>query len=123
MPRGRPAKELVRKAVEEVVEQVTREVEAEGERVPGKIVRGAKTAWTDADLVKAHGLTTFTPEETIPVTINGVGYQLIADYEITVPRIVKQIYDEHRKRARSIGAGLAALGITKEGEGGLPPNL
>ena len=121
MPKG--TKEKARELVQKLVDEVTDEVEAEGERVPGKIVRGAKTAWTDADLVKAHGLATFTPEETIPVTINGVRYQLLADWEMTVPKIVKQIYDEHRRKARQVGAGLVALGIKKEGEGGLPPNL
>ncbi len=123
MPGGRPVKEKARELVQKLVDEVTDEVESEGERVPGKVVRGNKTSWTDADLVKVHGLATFTPEETIPVTINGVRYQLFDGYEMTVPKIVKQIYDEHRKRQRNIGAGLAALGIKKEGEGGLPPNL
>ncbi len=123
MPRGRPVKEKARELVQKLVDEVTDEVESEGERIPGKVVRGHKTVTTDADLVKAHGVVTFTPEETIPITVNGVRYQCFADYEMTVPKNIKQIYDEHRKRQRNIGAGLVALGIKKEGEGGLPPNL
>ena len=125
--RGRQAtKERVREAVEQIVEEATKKVldDEEGD-YPGKIRGMNKTAWTDADLVRVHGLVTFTPEETIPITINGIRYQLIGDIEITVPRIVKIEYDSYRRKMRRpYRPIMTAIGeIKKEGEGGLPPNL
>ena len=64
------------------------------ERQPGRVVHGLKTPWTHQDLVKAYGVMTFTPDDTMPITISGVIYQLIAGREMHVP---KKVYDRYRE--------------------------
>lgn len=71
---------------------------------PGTVVDSGKPSarkipWTLKDMEK-YPKRVFTPEETVPVTVHGLKYQLIADQEITVPSIVYDIYMEHRKSMR-----------------------
>lgn len=114
--------QLKREAVEAVSELLQVAVEQgqadSGERQPGMTIRraggiAAKVPWTRADVEKRFPKVTFMPEETIPVTWNGVSYQLREGEEITVPSVIKTTYDNHRKRVRAIGRGLAAAGVTK----------
>ena len=103
-----PPKSKLRDAVREVIEEIVveeEEVAAEGLR-PGMIVdRGKPSArkvpWTEKAMRETYLEVTFTPEETVPVTVNGVRFQLISDRPATVPSVVRDIYDEHRKARRS----------------------
>lgn len=100
-------KEEVKKAMEEVAEEVIEEVASESmqDKPPGTIVdRGKPSArkvpWTRGYLKTAFPQVTFVPEETIPITVQGITFQLIADQEVTVPSVVRGIYDDHRKAMR-----------------------
>ena len=92
-------KQLISEAVEEAV------AEAAGPKSPGQIeeageLTARKVHWTFHDAEKLYPPVTFTPEETIPVTFNGLTVQLMADQPITVPSCFKGIYDEHRRLVR-----------------------
>ena len=113
--------ENAQEAVQELIEKVAEEVESNQERIPGKAIKGVKTPWTVRDMDKAYGITTFTPEETIPVTVNGIKFQLFDGIEITCPSIVKATYDNYRRQTRRIGRDLVGRGIERMGGGALPP--
>lgn len=125
MPRQRREK-LIAKAQEALSPVIERAIEEElknQERIPGRVVNGQKTPFTDADLVAIHGITTFIPEETVMVSCNGVRYQLFADREMTVPKNIYNQYTEYRRRKRQSVRNLAALGIESLGAGGLSPDI
>lgn len=113
--------EKAQAAVAELVEKVVEEQESNQDRVPGKVIRGVKTPWTVKDMDKVYGVITFTPEETIPVTVSGIKFQLFDGVEITCPAIVKATYDDYRRKTRRIGHDLASRGIVKIGGGALSP--
>jgi hypothetical protein len=52
--------------------------------------------WSPQDM-RQFPTKTFTPRETIPVTFNGLTYQLVDDQEVTVPEPIYTIYQEHRR--------------------------
>lgn len=52
----------------------------------------AKVRWTRADVESKYPAVTFEPRRSMLVQPHGVPYQLVADTEITVPKIVKDIY-------------------------------
>ena len=98
-----------------------------GALLPGTILnRGlpteSKVHWTRRAIEETYGKVTFTPNETIPVCVNGVTYQLSADREITVPSIVKDVYDQHRAATRQgewnkhAYFGSVGVGAVPEGE-------
>lgn len=99
-------------AVSELLETVVEQKEAEsGERKPGVTIRGSKVPWTRGDVERAFPKVTFVPEESLPVTFNGITYRLTEGEDNTVPSCIKVIYDDHRKRERAIGRGIR--GVTK----------
>ena len=103
------AEELDRKAVTEEAEKDT----------PGSIRGGFKKTATYSDLKKMFPMAKFTPEETIPLTFNGVRVQALAGYEMEVPQCFKDIYDKHR-RAPSATNELRKQGyVVDEGVGAL----
>ncbi len=108
-------------AVAELAEKVAEEQDANQDRIPGKVIRGVKTPWTVKDMDKAYGIVTFTPDETIPITVSGIKFQLFDGMEITCPGIVKVVYDDYRRRTKRIGSDLAGRGIQHMGGGPLPP--
>ncbi len=110
--------EAAKKAVDALVEEVIEERVSGENRVPGKVVHGTKTPWTRADMDKAYGICEFTPDETIPVTVNGQMYQLIAGVGMIAPTIIRDTYLEHIRRNRRVGQGLEQRGVTKESYGG-----
>jgi len=59
-----------------------------------------KKQYTPSDIAEQYPEVEFTPEETIPVTVHGVRYQLRQDVAIKVPSIVKDVYDESRRERR-----------------------
>ena len=113
-------REEAKEKVVELIDSVVKEQEEiQATRIPGRVVRGTKTPWTRGDVDRAFPPVTFTPEETIPVTYNGVRYLLIADVECCVPSCIKDIYDNHRKAVRR---GTHIPGVTVWGGAGpLPP--
>lgn len=125
MPKSKKQlKDEARKAVSAVIEGVIEEKVAEGERIPGKEVHGLKTPWTEKDVWDTFGGCTFVPGESIPVTYNGVRFQLLADRENHMPTIVRDIYLEHVKRTRRAGKSIPGAGFETTiaiGAGGLPP--
>ena len=105
-------KQEAAKAVSELLESVVEQKEAEsGERVPGGTIRGSKIPWTRGDVERKFPKVTFVSEETIPVTFNGITYQLREGEEMTVPSCIQVIYNDHRKRERMIGRNIS--GVTK----------
>lgn len=77
--------------VDEVVESIPKEVK------PGDVINGYKVAWTWGEMLKRFPIVTFTPEETIPLTWNGVRVQALSQIEMHVPQPFKAIYDQHRR--------------------------
>ncbi len=118
----RKAETIKRKAVEavtELAEVLAEEAKSVGEpRTPGATVRGGKVPWTRGDIERTFPMVTFMPEETVPVSWNGVRYQLLEGIEATVPSCIKGIYDDYRRRVRSIGRDLPSMGVTKSVYGG-----
>lgn len=82
-----------------------------------------KVPWTYKDM-EVYPKKTFTPEETMKVTVHGLTYQLLADQEITVPSIVYEEYAKYRKAMRDQSTIIMTnMGpVTKTpGAGGLEP--
>lgn len=87
--------------LKELVDAVAKEKVAESTpHIPGAKTSFGKVPWTRTAFEAKFSKITFTPEETIPITWNGLRYQLIADMETSVPFPIKQIYDEWRKNQR-----------------------
>ena len=112
----------------EVLAEITAEVEqrilthSEG-RVPGQEVHGHKVAYNYQDLVKMFPIATFTPEETLPLTYQGVTVAALSGIEMHVPQCFKNIYDNHRRMQREVHR-LPDRGYIPEiglGAGALPP--
>ena len=59
-----------------------------------------KVPWTQRDMDEVYGKVTFTPRSDTPVTVNGVRFYLKQDEEITVPSIVKDVYEDHLRMQR-----------------------
>lgn len=115
--------EEAKEAVGKLVEEAVKTAEEGGDRVPGKKVHGVKTPWMRSDVDKAFPLCSFTPGKTMPVTYNGVRYQLIEGVEMLVPTIVRDIYNESEKKMREAGRNLPQQGFpvtVNPGAGGLP---
>lgn len=72
-----------------------------GERMPGRRVKGQKTIWTYHDMVERFDIVDFTPEETIPLSWNGVKVQAYAGIEMHVPKPFYDLYNKHRREAAS----------------------
>jgi len=118
-------KQLISEAVEEAAE------EAAGPKLPGQIedageLVARKVHWTMHDAERLYPPVAFTPEETIPVTFNGLTIQLRADQPITVPSCFKGIYDEHRRLVRQSARPFMTPGGIVDvapGAGALPPQF
>ena len=92
--------------------------ETTGGRVPGRIVRGEKTSWTYQDMVKRFPIVSFIPDDTIPLTWNGVKVQAITGLEMHVP---KPFYEIYQRRKASMRPQKAPPGIIVElGAGAFP---
>ena len=82
----------------------------QGDLTPGQVKNPGTLAqrereWSYKDLedVKQFGKKTFTPNENLPVTWNGLTYYLQNDVEITVPEPIWNIYREHREAMKQAG--------------------
>ena len=76
------------------------------ERKPGMVIRGNKVPWTRKAQDEVYGVCEFVPDETLPVTVNGVGYQLLAGVPMMCPTIVRDIYYRSKRGARDAARAL-----------------
>ena len=84
--------------LEELVEEAEQKIEEKPTgRVPGLTIGSTKTIYTYQDLEKMFPYVSFRPEETIPLTFQGVKVQCFAGFEMHVPKCFKDIYDNHRR--------------------------
>ena len=144
MPRGRPLKSTIqidreeKRSLETVAQEVAETIEDEerallaklskrykdeetGERRPGKTVRGTKTAWTYNDMLERFPVVSFIPDETLPLTYQGVKHYCHAGIESHVP---KPFYDIYNRRKRELQPKNPPPGILVElGAGALPAEL
>lgn len=81
----------------------------EAEPQPGTIKNKYKVPWTRKQLDEAYGLCYFTPEETMPVTVSGIRFQLIAGVEMQCPTIVRDTYKDYRRRTMRAGQTLPSV--------------
>lgn len=118
-------------AVEEAIAEVTEEVMRDtSDLPPGTVIgkgtqRARKVPWTMATIREVYPDITFTPEQTLPVTFNGVSMHLVSGVEVTCPSVFKGLYDDYRASVRRHGSGNVATpygGVTVlSGAGALPP--
>lgn len=66
-------------------------VDASGTPLMGKV------RWNREWIARTYPKVTFTPAQNLRVAPHGVSYDLAAEREITVPQIVKDLYDQVRK--------------------------
>jgi len=92
---------------------------------PGMIGPGGlKVAYSRKDLDRIYGICGFVPEETLPVTVHGVRYQLITGVPMMCPTIIRDTYLRHREILRTAAAGKFDTGFETQidlGAGALPP--
>ena len=89
-----------------------------GKQPPGTIIdrnklTARKVPWTLHSLLEVFGEVTFTPEETMPVNVNGVRVILEADKPFTGPACFKGVYDESRKARRSPSRIATSIGLVE----------
>ncbi len=113
---------------QEIIEELKADIDPRAEsfegRKPGVIVGGTKVGYTYPGLCEQFPIVTFTPEETIKLTFQGITVQAIAGMEMHVPQCFKELYDNHRKALRNVGGALPNLGfynLVELGIGALPP--
>jgi len=89
-------------------------------RQPGTIIGDTKVVYTYQDLEGMFSIVSFTPEETMPLTYQGVRVQALAGVEFAVPKCFKDIYDKTRRPKTQMKKELADMGIKiDEGAGAL----
>lgn len=104
----------------EIVAELAAEVETlpeQVERVPGATIDGNKVIWTYNAMCEKFPVVPFIPEETIPLTWNGVRVMAVNTVEMHVPKPFYDLYMKHR-RGVNIKQALPA-GITLEQGAGL----
>lgn len=67
-------------------------IDASGTPIMGKV------RWTRDWIERTYPHVTFTPARSMRVAPHGIAYDLAADYEVTVPQIVKDLYDDVRRQ-------------------------
>ncbi|KKL71581.1 hypothetical protein LCGC14_2093520 [marine sediment metagenome] len=81
----------------EVAAELLRDAEIKVEttptgRVPGLTIGATKTTYNYQDLVRMFPIVSFIPEETIPLTFQGVKVQAYVGIEMHVPKCFKDIF-------------------------------
>lgn len=93
-----------RSEVMEALEKTAKTQEAEApvlaERRPGMVIDGNKVPFSYQWYCDNFPIVTFTPEETVPLTENGVKVQAYSGVEMHVPSPFKANYDRHRALLR-----------------------
>ena len=106
-----------------VLEQVLEEARKEPDRRPGAVIAGAKVPWNLHDWDKMDGVVTFTPDETIKFTLNGVSRQFIAGVEGVFPKAFVDTYNRRKKILMTPVKSLPDFGFESQvtlGGGALP---
>ena len=80
-------------------------------KIPGLTVAGSKASYTYQDLVKMFPISTFTPEETLLLTFQGVAVQALSGIEMHVPKCFQDVYRSHQKVIRDSLKDLKAEGL------------
>lgn len=75
-----------------------------------------KVRWTRDWITKTYPAVTFTPARSMHVAPHGVGYDLGAEMEVTVPQIVKDIYDDVRRQESDHNIRYRTLSATEDSE-------
>jgi len=90
----------------EIIEELSKELESQadnfpkGGQIPGVTYGGNKAGYTYQHLCKMFPVVSFTPDETIPLTWNGVSVMAISGLEMHTPKCFKDLYDRHRQAVR-----------------------
>lgn len=120
-------KEQIKQDIQDFAKEAVEELPV-GNQAPGTIIdrnklTARKAPWTLHSLKDFYGEVTFTPEETMPVTVNGVRVVLEADKPFTGPACFQGVYEECRRLRRlpqRISTILGPVDITL-GAGALDP--
>jgi len=56
-----------------------------------------KKRWARGDMERMYPRVTFTPQWSVPVTVNGITYSLESGVETTVPSIIKDVYESRMR--------------------------
>jgi hypothetical protein len=75
-----------------------------------------KVRWTKEWIARTYPAAVFTPDRSITISPHGVSYHLGAGIEVSVPQIVKDIYDDVRKAERDHTIRYRTLSATEDGE-------
>ena len=94
-------------AIQVIAEAIKTEVEEVQERRPGMKIKGYKVPFTYDWVNKTFAKVTFIPDETVVITWQGLSWQLRENEEVTVPSIVKQEFDKHKKAIRNASKGVS----------------
>ncbi len=91
----------------------------EESRQPGKVIDGKKIPWTMKDMEARFPMVNFVPDETVPLTWNGVKVYAIAGIEIHAPKPFYDIWN-HRKAELMKSPNFPGIQV-EAGAGALPP--
>lgn len=75
-----------------------------------------KVRWNRSWIERTYPMVTFTPARSMRVAPHGVAYDLGGDIEVTVPQIVKDIYDEVRRGEAEHNIRYRTLSATEDSE-------
>ena len=113
-------------AAEQLVREELNKIEAPN-KSPGSHIfdnRGRKIGkqpWTMGEIEKVFSLIEYTPDETVPVTWNGVSIQCFAGVSQLMPTCFKDIMEDRKRRMRLIGKSLKDYDIDSYGVLAGPP--
>jgi hypothetical protein len=85
-------------------------IDASGTPIMGKV------RWNREWIKRTYASVTFTPMRSMRVSPHGVSYDLAADYETTVPQIVKDLYDDVRRQEQDHRIRYRTLSATEDAE-------
>lgn len=75
-----------------------------------------KVRWTREWIARTYPAVTFTPARSMVVAPHGISYNLGAEIEVTVPQIVKDIYDDVRKQEQDHNIRYRTLAASEDAE-------
>ncbi len=108
----------------ETVEDV--EIDQEEDNRPGRHIGGEKIAWKESDLLERWPVVAFVPSETLPISFNGIRYQMIAGRECHVPSVIVRQYNDRVKAktdpAKDLLQGTGFNTVVELGAGPLGPD-
>ena len=116
----------VQAVAEEIAELAEGRTEQEANLKAGTIIGDRKIPYTRKDLDEIYGTTEFIPDETIPITLQGIRFQMVAGRETCVPKEVKAIWDRRKRMLANPSTTLGDRGyatVVEHGAGALPPEV